>query len=1104
MYPTLFNMEYTDAQKSKDIQPFNDFESLDFLKRKFRFDDDIGDWVACLLEKSRAKGLSIRVRGAATEMEGHQSSLMSSSNEAWKAGREHYDKHFEMMKDIVSKHFTPGFYYPKTFNEYVEAWRERNASINSQPIIGYNSCYRSGRCNMVKHVEVDAVDYGTPLACAGDSDSVKEIVEEVAEITSTVETPMETRSRPSGLENWFDRPIVVLDSELSKKDLLRVPVWEKFFKNGMHAPKITNFKSLRASLHVRVEVTSSPFVAGRLFVAFLPFERGPRVSSLIPQPNHNISREDEWLATLRKVLQVDHLELDYSTSMNGHLEIPLMLDSDYVPIDKLEDLGTLVILSTYPISCSADQANPTVKCSAWAVDVDLVQKAPSATVANLLAQPATSKLNGLQGDGFRYTFEVETLEGLAKIGNITPIRKGDAKEFWESLESLPCDYPIDKLRKMCQDANFEILMLSRDQGVSALIRGYGGKLEEHIASNFTTAIPTAEEAGLASTVSHMESATVSSGFPMNSSRMAAWAEFHKIFENHIRVGRDTQVARSEETQDLKSILDLQLRDATGNMKTKTYNVAAGFAEKTGTTWTDAASGVTPRSLTGKRKKGAKAVALSSVSVVNTKTDILSLCQTEGLEGVYTFKNYQDFDVSPTGKTPLTSGDGKSLFQFSYLGLFDEISTYWVGEIVFRFRFLKTAYHRGKVVLWFDPSSPYGTSTSPPNMEYNACSHVVIDLSEHHEFDIVIPYPKTKWSNTGSSVGRLCMREYAPLRTPLPQISMEYIVTKRAGSSFTFAKPRPLSNQVWGGAFRASSAPLHGGAQYRLKIEDANMAGAKTKSKESPNSELDSRFAKVKETIPTRPVKATVGEPRAVKARFVLGEPIKQDLVGMQAVLRTIDDFINSPQTEYSGLVDTGDLSRNLSLIHPVLPALNPRALSSVGVQRGRHLSDAFANSSSAKEKFFPTYMALFASCYYGYKGAVSRVIRFNPNTPSQGSHLYVTPYNITNKTSRLNVVADDDEIDGMSSTILSQGSASQAISFQSLDFHDTHFHNTTPNEELGVNGFQLVVNSFATETSFTHMVSKGDGFEYCLSRYAPILVVAEISGASASGRGARA
>jgi len=92
----------------------------------------------------------------------------------------------------------------------------------------------------------------------------------------------------------------------------------------------------------------------------------------------------------------------------------------------------------------------------------------------------------------------------------------------------------------------------------------------------------------------------------------------------------------------------------------------------------------------------------------------------------------------------------------------------------------------------------------------------------------------------------------------------------------------------------------------------------------------------------------------------------------------------------------------------------------------------------------------------------------------------------------------------MSSTILSQGSASQAISFQSLDFHDTHFHNTTPNEELGVNGFQLVVNSFATETSFTHMVSKGDGFEYCLSRYAPILVVAEISGASASGRGARA
>jgi hypothetical protein len=138
--------------------------------------------------------------------------------------------------------------------------------------------------------------------------------------------------------------------------------------------------------------------------------------------------------------------------------------------------------------------------------------------------------------------------------------------------------------------------------------------------------------------------------------------------------------------------------------------------------------------------------------------------------------------------------------------------FWRGSLIYRFKFIKTKFHRGRVLISFDPN---GDISATSDTETSTFSRVV-DLEHEDEVEFVVPYkntapysevvPFTSYPQTISSDavptpgytydsryynGMITMRVQTVLSAPTTTSTLTILTFVRAGEDFMFAAPTTL-------------------------------------------------------------------------------------------------------------------------------------------------------------------------------------------------------------------------------------------------------------------------------------------------------------------------
>jgi len=142
--------------------------------------------------------------------------------------------------------------------------------------------------------------------------------------------------------------------------------------------------------------------------------------------------------------------------------------------------------------------------------------------------------------------------------------------------------------------------------------------------------------------------------------------------------------------------------------------------------------------------------------------------------------------------------------------------FWRGDLIFRFRFICSPYHKGRVRISFDPRGDI-TNNSP---DYSAIFNEVIDIGTVQDVEIRVPYMQTmpwlgtnssnfstfNWATTTStqtissmtysnalSNGLITLRVVTPLTAPVTTADVTIQVFVRGADNFELGVPAQISD-----------------------------------------------------------------------------------------------------------------------------------------------------------------------------------------------------------------------------------------------------------------------------------------------------------------------
>jgi len=118
--------------------------------------------------------------------------------------------------------------------------------------------------------------------------------------------------------------------------------------------------------------------------------------------------------------------------------------------------------------------------------------------------------------------------------------------------------------------------------------------------------------------------------------------------------------------------------------------------------------------------------------------------------------------------------------------------YWRGSLTYNFKFVKTMFHSGRLMVVFNPRPPYdGISSDATIASSNYCYREIIDLKDCSEFQITVPYVNTHpWHPVqGVSLGALQVLVLDPLIAPATvSNSIQMLIEVCGGPDFELACP----------------------------------------------------------------------------------------------------------------------------------------------------------------------------------------------------------------------------------------------------------------------------------------------------------------------------
>lgn len=142
----------------------------------------------------------------------------------------------------------------------------------------------------------------------------------------------------------------------------------------------------------------------------------------------------------------------------------------------------------------------------------------------------------------------------------------------------------------------------------------------------------------------------------------------------------------------------------------------------------------------------------------------------------------------------------------------QLFQYWRGDIIFRFKFIATQYHRGRVRIIYDPAGTSGTNVLNTVGTQASCFNEVVDLTKDTNVEIRVPYRQylawlrpppigtqsSIWWSIGTTPsfnhvlgqtnGTIVMRVVTGLTGPTSSASIPIMVSVRAAENFELAMP----------------------------------------------------------------------------------------------------------------------------------------------------------------------------------------------------------------------------------------------------------------------------------------------------------------------------
>lgn len=149
-------------------------------------------------------------------------------------------------------------------------------------------------------------------------------------------------------------------------------------------------------------------------------------------------------------------------------------------------------------------------------------------------------------------------------------------------------------------------------------------------------------------------------------------------------------------------------------------------------------------------------------------------------------------------------------QFTPPGYVSTMFAHWRGDMIFRFKFICTRFHKGRVRISFDPTNDISINVP----DYTTIFNEVVDIGAEQDIEVRVPYMqattylKTAFqtgnynllgaalapSNTACN-GLITMRVVNPLSGPVANTAIPVMVFVRAADNIEFAWPSMVHNQT---------------------------------------------------------------------------------------------------------------------------------------------------------------------------------------------------------------------------------------------------------------------------------------------------------------------
>jgi hypothetical protein len=141
-------------------------------------------------------------------------------------------------------------------------------------------------------------------------------------------------------------------------------------------------------------------------------------------------------------------------------------------------------------------------------------------------------------------------------------------------------------------------------------------------------------------------------------------------------------------------------------------------------------------------------------------------------------------------------------QYTPMGYLCEMFKYWRGDIIFRFKFICTRFHKGRVRISYDPSGDISTTVP----DYTTIFNEVVDIGAEQDVEVRVPYMQaTTYLRTALTTGNynfagtalapssacnglITMRVVNPLSGPVATTAIPVQIFVRAADNIEFAWP----------------------------------------------------------------------------------------------------------------------------------------------------------------------------------------------------------------------------------------------------------------------------------------------------------------------------